>query len=351
MKRVIFKLFLLLPIVVSVLAVNFVVDPAHLFKGALYEKGIADLLNQGRNVAIFGDVDDMLLQKFYIENFKDKKDVIAIGSSRLFQINSSFYPEQSFANDSVASLSSIDDEMLIYWFYKQKGIVPKKIILGLDPWLINKSSSNQHYKSLPKEYLEMTKFMGIHLNAVDKISLFTYKFDRFFQLFSPSYFQSSLHALFKKGKVSAERDYFSTDEKYGEMNIKFTDGSLSYNNSVRNRSQSEVDLAALSYLVKENDVVDRDSTYKIEKFIKILNSDGVEIVFLLSPYHPKTYYLITTQKHLNILDVSAAYFRDLAKRGNIRIMGSYNPADYNLTGADFYDGVHIKDEALRRIFQ
>lgn len=351
MKKIILKLFLLLPILALVIVVNFVVDPAHLFKGKQYEKGIVDLLNQGKNVALSGNLDDMLLQKFYIENLRERKDVVVIGSSRLFQIYSSFYPEQSFVNNSIASLSSVDDEMLIYWFYKKHGFIPKKIILGLDPWLINNSSANKHFKSTPREYLEMAKFMEIHLSAVDRISLFSHHFDKFFQLFSPSYFQSSLRTLFKKGKIVAGNDYYATNERYGDLNIKLPDGSLSYNDSLRNRNQDEVDLAALAYFIKGNDVVDKNSIYKIEKFVKTLNSDGVEVVFLLSPYHPKTYRLITSERQLNILAVSTAYFRDLAARENIRMIGSYNPEDYCLTGADFYDGVHMKEEAIIKIFQ
>ena len=83
----------------------------------------------------------------------------------------------------------------------------------------------------------------------------------------------------------------------------------------------------------------------------LILQDGVEVVFFLSPYHPLVYrHLVHSEEYRIVTDVEG-YFRSVAAKKGIRIIGSYDPARIGLTESDFYDGMHPKPEAVRRLFQ
>ena len=42
-------------------------------------------------------------------------------------------------------------------------------------------------------------------------------------------------------------------------------------------------------------------------------------------------------------------FRGLANKLNIQIIGSYDPVKVGCTNIDFYDGMHPKNECMKRI--
>lgn len=97
MKLYLKSLLLLLPIAIFIIAINFFVDPANIFYNG-YEKGIAEHLVKGYNVTNVENYNERLLQKYFIDNMKDCPDIIALGSSRIMQLNSPFLKEDKFIN-------------------------------------------------------------------------------------------------------------------------------------------------------------------------------------------------------------------------------------------------------------
>lgn len=345
MKLLFFKLLFFFPIIFIVLVINFVVDPANLYRGKKYEQEIANFIASGKNIANVNDYNEMLLQKSYIEILDAPMDVIVVGSSKVLQIDSSYFPNQTFFNNGITG-ATVDDFMVIYYMYRKMGLLPKRIIVGIDASLLNKKSGNIQYASVPSEYLEMAKSFNILLTFSDKVSLKFKGYDRFVQLLSPSYFQSSIEQILGN---NPKRDYFLTDKVYLDVNVKSFDGSLTINKKVRERTRDEINHQAELYSVEENDHIDNLQKIKFEKFIQILKEDNVEIVFLIIPYQIKAYDSLINGLHLSILNKSKSYFEKIAQNNNIKLIGSYNPADYNLSEDDFYDGVHIKSKALKKI--
>lgn len=335
-----------IPIVFLVCAVNFIVDPANIYKGQRYEEQMASILLSGKNIANIADHNEMLLQKSYIEGMTSGRDAVALGSSKLLQMDSTFFEDRTFANNSISGVT-IDDFMVIYYMYRKNGHVPKKIVVGLEPGLLNKKGGNLQYLSVPEDYLEMSRFFKIPLTSTDKTLIKLKNLDKYVQLFSPSYFQSSVKSILSH---QSESSYFVTSDDALDVNIKRFDGSLAINRSVRERSRDEINHQAQLYKSEETDRIDVVQKLKLEKFVKTLKDDNVEIVFLIIPYQVKTYEMLVGEKHLSILKTSQNYFQQLAQNNDIKIIGSFNPSDCDLSEEDFYDGVHIKPTALKKIF-
>ena len=131
MKKLAYKLCLLLPIPIIISIINYTVDPANIFKPV--EENLAEILTQGKNIANFPNCDERLLQKFYIEKLKKPKEIIVVGSSRSMQIGKDIFQGHTFFNNST-SAAAIEDYISIYGIYKQKNLKPNVIIMGIDPF-------------------------------------------------------------------------------------------------------------------------------------------------------------------------------------------------------------------------
>lgn len=343
------KLLMFLPLLLFVIGCNYYIDPGKLFQQG-YEKGIAKILLNGKNVENLVNYDERLVQKHYINNLKKAKEIIIIGSSRSMLINSDILRNKSTFNSSVSG-ASLEDYMAIYEMYRQKDILPKKIIIGIDPWVFNKNNGQSRWKSISNYYYSLEDILGYE--NINKKSI---EYKKYSQLYSLEYFQSSVDFLFKD-----RIEYFSTNKKKSFYNIKLSDGSLVYPKSIREAEIEEVELEAKKYIITnpiysldDYDEMDKKYIDKFNKFINLIKSDGVKVYIYLPPYYPNVYdFLINSDKYKIIIEIEK-YINDFALINDLQVFGSYNPENdkqkYKLTKEYFYDGMHSKTEAMEAIF-
>ncbi|MEJ6979556.1 hypothetical protein WG906_03795 [Pedobacter sp. P351] len=339
------RLLYFLPIPLIMLSVNFIKDPANLFN-AKYEAGIADYLVQGYNVTNVRNYNERLLQKFFIEKMNTCPTEIILGSSRVMQVKATDTKNPGFINNGV-SAASLEDMMAIYYLYEKKGCKIKKVIMGLDPWLINDNHDQQKWKSLATEYNKFSaQLIKSHpFNA--SLSRF-YQYERLSELLSFSYFQTSVSYIIK----GVDKTYEPTTKIENEGFTKLKDGSIFYDRPYREVSLMEVDDKAKS-VIKEKPVkacgnfTNLSEHYRgiFTKFVEHLQSKGIEVEFFMSPFHPIVYdFFRKNTVYQNVLGAEA-YFRDYAKKRKIKVFGSYNPRDYNFDSSYFLDGLHCTDKA------
>lgn len=338
-----------------IVCINYFIDPAYLFKGKKYEDGIADILSKNKNVANITNYDERLVQKYYIQRLYNKKDIVVLGSSRAMQIKAENFPGQSFFNSSVTG-ASIEDYMAIYYLYRKSGLLPSKIIIAVDPWILNKNNGQTRFSSLEKEYIAMMKLLvSKRKNPISK-GLIS---DRVLQLFSLTYFQASIKEIWDKtlgSESSSKGDYFDTDKEEDVFPIKNKDGSYSYDSKTRGMTLSEVRKAAKNY-ANEKEVfslylfkeIDPELREMLEKLIKLMISDKVEVVLFVPPYHPETFTILKKRPDTAIILETQKSFKAIANKYGIKFLGSNNPSEYGLLESDFYDGMHPKNKAISKI--
>jgi hypothetical protein len=338
-----------LPVAVLVAATNFLVDPSSVYRGAV-EKRIVDIMASGKNVANVRNYNERLVQKFYIEQERTLPDIVVIGSSRSLEIGSNIFPNTNIVNNSVTG-AALGDYLGILYNYDKRGRLPKRMILGVDPWLLNPYSGEHRWVSLKEEAFAMLKKIGV--GSWDPRTPFFS--DRLLNIVSFTYFQASIRSLFE-GSLNG-RKYFPTDEEIADYPILLKDGRHSYQKSFRSRFVQEVSNeareAALDRHGPDYDLRRPDSEWAVilEKLISYLGDKKIEIVLYLAPYHPDVYnsFVKSPQKKV-IVDIEN-YYRDVAKRHHLRIIGSYDPKQCGLVESDFYDPVHAKEDAVERIFK
>lgn len=341
---------------------NYFVDPANIFKKGGYEKGVSEILLKGLNAANISDCDERLLQKNYIEGCKHEIDIIMLGSSRAMQVQSMLFSNKVFFNNSVSG-ATIEDFIAIFEIYREEKIKPKIIIFGLDPWLLNKNNCQERWKSISSYYdrfmiglgLSKTNFSFKSLIKDEKL----FRLKRYLQLFSLTYFQTSITSLFEMIKEkNLKIRHYPTDLTDLDVDIKLFDGSFAYKKEYIMRTVSEVLKSAQTHV--NNNVIyslnsfyklDKESMFKFENFLNFLLNENIEIVFFFAPYHPYVYnYLVNSNEYKIILQVER-YFKNLALQNNIYLIGSYDPKNCGFDERDFYDDMHPKREAINRLFK
>ena len=343
--------FTFLSLIMVVVTVNFFVDPANIFGNNDYEKTIAMLLVEGKNAANISNYDDRIVQKIYINNIQMPPEVLVLGSSRSLTICSQEFPGRSLFNHSVSG-ASIEDFLAIYELYWERGFVPKIVIIGADPWLLNKNNAQKRWESLEEYYLSMAARLhlksGLPANASANSSLLQNKIA---QLINFKYFMKSIDCL------RYDRHIYPTVEREADVSIKLADGSFSYDKASREQSPVQTIQAATEYAwtnpvyslgaFKE---LDPDIQETLERFIDLLKKSGVDVILFLVPYHPGAYkILMQREEYGNILPAAEAYFRDLAQRKGLRLVGSYNPHGW-CAPEEFYDGMHPRKTCVARLF-
>jgi hypothetical protein len=344
-------ILIFIPIPLLIISVNCFVDPANILSKE-YEKCIANYLVEGNNVTDVVNYNERLLQKYFIENMKECPEVITLGSSRIMQISSVFLKENKFINNGVSG-ASLEDDLAIFYLYEKRGCKIKKVILGIDPWLLNDNNEQFRWKDIQNEYFD---FSGQQLKQKINPDYQTklYDYIKYKELLSGSYFKSSLQFLLK----GLNKKYKPTKSIENKGFTRLIDGSIYYDEAYRNASFSEIERKALRcvanqpiYSLGKFTVFSERYKATFNKFIEYLQKQGIEVEFFLSPYHPVVFDYFKKNKYYHIVFKSEDYFREVAFAHNIKVIGSYDPGKYSFDNSYFYDGLHCSDKAINKILE
>lgn len=333
--------------------INYSIDPAHIFdEESKYEKGIANLLVDGHNVANIVNYDERITQRLIIEQLDIAPEVIVLGSSRAMQIRASDFPENTFFNHSVSG-GSLEDHMAIYEMYHEKNRLPKHVIIGADPWILNKNNDQSRWQSIKDYYYRITARLNIR-PADDDTGSSSPSYGKYLQLISYAYLEESIKyiwAILRRGNNT----YYPTSETYARSNVKLSDGSLVYGETVRNRNDDDVMLRAVSnarrgivYSLGNFTELDGMTMRSIDAFVQSMKADGVKVTIYLPPYHPSSYEIMSNNSAYRYVTESENYFRQLAADRMINIIGAYDGKKLGCQTDEFTDDMHPTSDCIAR---
>lgn len=344
MHRFINKFIIIsLPVLILLFTVNYFGDAGKIFDSE-YEKEMAEILMNGSYVTNISNYDERVFQKELINRMNNAPEILILGSSRTMLINSTYFPNQTFFNNSVSG-ASIEDLIALFQIYKERNILPRKLIIGIDPWLLNENNGQTRWKSLEYFYNKYNKKADFSLAKNS-----SYKYS---ELFSLSYFQASIKALPKL--FSGTSEPIATQEKYNETNTKLSDGSLVYRADYRNATQnvinSKIDgyIAGNIYSIENFETISDDIWTEFQDFIATLRKEHISIEFFLSPYAPIVYDKIA-KEYSNVLQTESLIINFANDKG-IKVNGSFNPYNLQFDETYFYDGMHCKEKGIQEILK
>ena len=347
MKCLFSRLLYFLPIPVFFISINYFVDPANLFNNEIYEKIVGHLTN-GENVTNVPNLDERLLQKLLIENLNECPEEIILGSSRIMLIGkTSDTQKEKYINNGVSG-ASIEDFFSILYLYEKKGCKIKKISLGIEPFLLNENNGQTRWKTLEFEFFEL--YNQLFTQKKRSNSLISSKYN---ELFSFSYFKSSLEFLFSKNN----KHIHPTTNIYNVEMTRLSDGSITYDNETRNLSSSKVDrkvehtiLDQPLYSMRDFKQLSEYNKVLFTFFIDYIIRNNIETEFIFVPLHPLLFNYLQNDPNYKMFFEAEAFYREIALKKNINIVGSFDPNKYNLNSADFYDGFHCKEGIIKKLY-
>ncbi|HZF69960.1 hypothetical protein [Sulfuricurvum sp.] len=323
---------------------NYFFDSYGFFQNNKGLSAAAKAIGQGRIVAGLENYDERIFQKQIYNNFGKIPDCIAIGSSKSMMIQSNMVTcHGKFFNHSVSD-ASLEDYISITGIYAKDDRLPKKIILGIDPWIFNKNTGRGDWETLKDEYA----FMLSQISTRKDNKTYDTK-NNYLQLIN---FDNTIYNIEHLNKGNLIKVVINENI---DSSIKRADGSIEYPYKIRFQSDVETKKNAIQYISgKVYNLEDFDQLSNVqlfEDFIVYLQHHNIEVEFFIPPYHPIVYdYISNNHKYHNVLKVEE-YLNAFAFHHKIKILGSYNPYKYGLTSKDFTDGMHSKSYVSAIIFK
>lgn len=296
---------------------------------------VNDLLQNQQIVS--ADIDERLFTKYRIMLERMDPELLVIGSSRMMQIGENASKVQTL-NLSVSN-ASLEDNVAIMGLAKSS-FKPKTIIMGLDPWMINKNSGRTQWQTLQDEYYDEIR----KLTSLDELIHLEIEAKRNESIKQLKKNNLALQNLYLRGYKSEQ----ALPTSYKDITKR--DGSRVYNKLFQNRSQSEIVQEFDGYLNHSINNYERSpEMIRILQELLTYYGDSTNIIFMITPYHPDLYKKFLTEKPI-LLEIEDE-FRELAKVNNIKIIGSYNPAINSCAASEFYDGIHPKGSCVKKILK
>lgn len=354
MVKNLFKLLLVTPILLLLVCVNFYVDTRGLFQGGQFERELAAKLHEGKAISNFQKLDERQILRLYIKEMKTPYDILVIGSSRGLQITAAIAgADGTFYNAGMTGEDYYDVVGTVGLLHSY-GRLPKNMVMVLDPWILSAqpdAKNKRSDKNLANRFL--TETLGFDEPYTEESFQWNTE-----ALVAPDYFQTNM-AYFFSDHSEEERPSEVTGDIYAqETEIKMADGTLLYTEEYRNQVQQEVDhdaqlRATMPFMMCG--FYPQPDTKLCKQFtamVDFLQENGVEVTFLLTPFHPDLYARV--ESHMDTeggVVYSESFFYALAQEKNIPIYGSYNPERANCDREDFYDGLHIRRESISKFFR
>lgn len=336
----------LLPLLLLVAGVNWYVD-SYAYLRVTYNEIAKEMTEMSQNVVGLeeSDYNDRNLLLACLNGQKEAKEVVIIGSSRVFTFDHKMFDTDSFYNAGLSE-ATIYDLWAVTGILAENGHLPKTMVIGVDAFLFNAAHNNDRWQELEEYVSYLAWEMGAEDSAGSAVSRQNTgrNYDK---LFSLDYFRYNITCLpeGKRFQVSYTEDW-ETD-----LYTKHYDGSIAYQKELR--EVAEEDVIAMTEQAMEEQVVYRMTDYReidaksMEMFVALidyLQSQDVEVILYLPPYSPMLYDYIESEEVFQIAFEVEKTIKELASDEQIALYGSYDPEGSGLKMSDLYDVYHVKAE-------
>jgi hypothetical protein len=350
------KLLLIGLPVLGVAAMNYVFDPSHLFHGFMdgSEQTIANLLMQNQNVAGLPlTFNDREVERLYVERSNRRLNIMVLGSSRTMEVRERDFPGLQFFNHSV-SAGTIQDSFSIYDLYRRWHNTPDAVVLDIDPWAFNINNSLLHQSAILvlDDYADLAARLG--LRRPWRIGP-EREWARWAQLVSPALFQMSVK---KAWRGSSPWTPHATSQAADDRMVLLADGSRRMPARVSNLTPVEVLQIAATFAanrpmlaLEQYSSLDRVSEEILERFIDVLQEDGVRVVLFLAPYHPVVYSAIQSEPDYHRVIDAEQFVRQLGTDRHVMVAGSFAPEVAGCSDTEFFDAIHPKQRCVEHILE
>jgi len=335
-------------LVVAALPVAFSawVDPAHLVTPKSAEREIARVLASGGMVTDVPNYDDRAIEKYLAPLRTERAEVLMLGSSRMTPMPASAFPGKRFFNAAVQG-ALFDDLVGVYGLYDAAGRRPNRVVLNVDPWTESWDGDIGGWGALADERATVLRRVGIPVSPLrERLALTASKWRT---VATPEYFRLAVFSFRHHGARGIV--WRVADRAQNADRTLLPDGTIVWKETTPERAV----VAAHDYATHGLDERFHHLEHRapgradaIDRFVRYLSSEGVNVTVLLVPFPPEVYDAALRLKGRTIADVER-HLRASATRAGAQVVGSYDPKVAGVTMADFFDEDHLRPEALAQL--
>jgi hypothetical protein len=335
-------------LVVAALPVAFSawIDPARLVAGKSAEREIARVLASGGMVTDVPNYDDRAIAKYLAPLRGERAEVLMLGSSRMTPMPASAFPGKRFFNAAVQG-AVLDDLLGVYGLYDAAGRRPNRVVLNVDPWTESYGGDIGGWGAVGDERATVMRRAGIPVTPLrDRLALGASKWRT---LATPEYFRLAVFSFRHHGAHGVV--WRVADHAQNADRTLLPDGTIVW----KETTPAQAVAAAHDFATKGLDERFHDLAHRapgradaIDKFVRYLNGEGVNVTVLLVPFPPEVYDAALRLPGRTIADVERD-LRATAARAGALVVGSYDPRVAGVAMSDFFDEDHLRPDALTRL--
>jgi hypothetical protein len=377
--RFLFKLSLFLPIACGMTWVNWHVDPARVFGRHAsdpawyeYERFLAHSLIEGHPQPLVAPHNELILDELMFRSL-DHLDVLALGSSSAKPIHKGLYGQQFF-NGAVFG-ARLEEMLALDELAREMGLHPRRIVLAIEPVklqsrtapvspgfvrLVRNARDRLRVSDEPEHSGRWAALVGLLDRAIgqDASSDVQSLFSQYDTLLSPSYCQYCLRLVIESFGQRGTATHFVEQFPPPNQHLLYPDGSLQWCDVFTGQTPEDIRRSTgkppTEQITDESMRPAAERRQLLEAFITDHLQSRGSVEFFLPPPNPWLYE--EAQRELqqagrsNPTAETEQYLRTLAAQHGIRVRGSYDPHRAGVTEADFVDLVHLRREAIERIW-
>lgn len=323
---------------------------------------VATALIEGKSVAFAtNDFPDKCIVAAVIGAMPTSPDTVAIGSSRTMQLGSELF-EGSFYNASVFAARLYDYLGLVQLMETHQRL-PKRLIIGVDLWAIDQRDDDPRWGGMA---LEAGAFIAGAASTGKRVGPNLVALGRLFL----SYVTAALRRLgghIGVGELRRTLAFVGScyclnpfaagmevlDQPTSDSLVKRSDGFIIYERKIRDRNRDALNidgLASATAYVSTPHALSSHYLDQLWQLTRYLQTRGVEPIIWLAPFGPTEYRLMVAAPNGQIVRDAERELRRSASTRQIRVVGSYNPANIPCQQDEFIDWQHPDKRCVARAF-
>ena len=305
-------------------------DPAHKFDES-YEVRINEYLASDKIVTNVDNCSERKLKKLFIRTNANKHyDWAVFSSSRGMTISSAETGSQ-LINLGVSG-ATVKDFLALDFLCSKSNLTYTNLIVVIDAYMLYHDKQDARWHECESVFNE----------AMNYPCEIEYE-SKWGNLFSPTYFQSSLKLLLSGKSV------LTSSETIDNPGLTICpDGSIAYPEKTRNKPQNEIDKHTemnTSEVCHQFKYLSSELKNLFITFVNINKKKGVNAVFYIAPLHPILYSKI---KDIQGVNLQLKFLANFLSENDYPLIGSLNPYEVGCDNTGFYDLVHMRREIINK---
>ena len=301
----------------------------------------SELVRSNKNV-YFDNLNERLFVKELIRSENRNIKNIIVGSSRIMQV-ANVKERQDTLNLGVSG-ASLQDLITIVDLSVSE-LSPDTIIVGLDPWILNANSSQFRYLSLKNDYdIARTR---LNLNEDHNLTLEGRISNPISPIKKPLGFEIFTYA-YRRINLVSNKSFISENTNPEIISKKRRNGvhvyGLSYINNTENLKKDFV-LSNYGYSMQDFEYSDKLAN-ELNIFLEH-HAINHKVIIILTPY----LFIdgADSNSSFKLIKEIEEYYKAVALKLNIQIIGSFDSRFNRCVAIDFYDGMHPKESCFSKL--